>query len=163
MKKAKLRELLREREQEELEVTEEQVQQIADAIVGVATNEGKPVDELVNEMIDDTPETSSEEVVQAVAEAIVIQADEDGKTIYTAKDSSGKTVMYTQDENGNKQTITTDETGKLYRNGTEIKTLEKPLMAKIAMKAKTVITGAMIATVDEIVKDDHREQTYNMI
>lgn len=81
MKKAKLRELLREREKAELEVTEEQVQQIADAIVGVATNEGKPVDELVNEMIDDTPETSSEEVVQAVAEAIVIQADEDGKTV----------------------------------------------------------------------------------
>lgn len=89
--------------------------------------------------------------------------DKDGNTIYTGKDNKGNTVMYTQ-ENNQKNAVTLDETtGKYKKNGVEIETSEKPLMAKIALKAKTVITGSMIATQDEFVTDDYREQTYNMI
>ena len=91
-------------------------------------------------------------------------ADESGNTIYTTTDSNGKEVMFIDYGDGNKQVITSDaNTGKLYKNGQEIKTTEKPLMAKIDLKANTVITGSMIERADDIVKDDSREQTYNMI
>lgn len=89
--------------------------------------------------------------------------DGDGNTIYTGKDTSGNSVMFT-DENGTKKMVTIDETtGKYKKNGVEIQTSEKPLMAKIDLKANTVITGSMIAVQDEWVTDDYREQTYNMI
>lgn len=89
--------------------------------------------------------------------------DQDGNTIYTGKDEKGNTYMFTE-ENGTKKIITTNaESGKLMRDGKEIETSEKPLMSKISLKANTVITGSMIAVADELLTDDVREQTYNMI
>lgn len=94
--------------------------------------------------------------------------DKQGNLIKTATDDKGNLTMYMEID-GNKTTVYQDEeTGGYYRTSSTggkiaIETTEKPLVAKIAMKANTVITGTMISVSDEIQTDDYREQTYNMI
>ena len=94
--------------------------------------------------------------------------DKQGNQIQTGVDDKGNAVMY-MEINGSKAAVYQDEqTGEYYRTSstggkTTIETTEKPLIAKIAMKANTVMTGSMISTSDEIQTDDYREQTYNMI
>lgn len=94
--------------------------------------------------------------------------DKQGNSINTTTDDKGNKVMYMEID-GNKTTVYLDEqTGEYYRNSTTggkitIETTEKPLVAKVAMKANTVMTGSLISVSDEIQTDDVREQTYNMI
>lgn len=91
--------------------------------------------------------------------------DKQGNNIYT--DEEGKLYMQTDNT---KTVITKDEnTGKYYTqgaNGTknEIELSEKPLLAKVDMKARTVITTSFIARSDEMSTDDDiRQQEYNML
>ena len=58
-------------------------------------------------------------------------------------------------------------TDKYYKmNGSQkeyIETAEKPIIAKVDLKAKTVITSSMLARSDEMTTNDLRKQEYNMI
>ena len=89
--------------------------------------------------------------------------DKSGKDIYTDADGS----LYMNGENGNKVTVyKKDTTGNYYTqaaNGakTYIETTEKPLVAKIDMKANTVLASSFIARADKIDTDDVRQQEYN--
>ena len=89
--------------------------------------------------------------------------DKSGKDIYTDADGS----LYMNGENGNKVTVyKEDTTGNYYTqaaNGakTYIETTEKPLVAKIDMKANTVLASSFIARADKIDTDDVRQQEYN--
>ena len=83
--------------------------------------------------------------------------DEKGNEIYTdsqglyVKDGS-KTVRITQDDNGN------------YMKDSEIiKLIEVPLIAKVNMKANTVLTRELVAQSDEVNTDDVRTQEFNMV
>ena len=91
--------------------------------------------------------------------------DKTGRNIYTDADGS----LYMLGENGtSKITVNQESTGVYYTqssngNKTYIETTEKALVAKVAMKANTVITSSFIARSDEIETDDVRTQEYNMI
>ena len=91
-------------------------------------------------------------------------SDKAGNNIYT--DSEGALYM----QNGtNKVTVYKDETtGNLYTQGQNntknyIETTQKALIAKVDMKANTVITSSFIARADNIDTDDVRIQEYNSI
>ena len=96
-------------------------------------------------------------------------SDVDGHSIFTEIDEQGKPYMFMEIENEQgtmeKVTVTTDENKeKYYKNNTEeIELAEKPLLFKIALKANTVMTGNMIVRSDKMLKDNVREETYNMI
>ena len=89
--------------------------------------------------------------------------DKAGNDIYT--DSEGNLFMNA--ENGSKVTVNKDDTtGNYYTqaaNGTKtyIETTEKPLVAKIDMKANTVLASSFIARSDDIDTADVRQQEYN--
>lgn len=91
--------------------------------------------------------------------------DKAGNDINT--DSDGK--LYMNGENGAKTTVNIeDATGKYYTqaaNGTKtyIETTTKPLIAKVDMKANTVLAQSFIAKSDDIDTDDVRVQEYNSI
>ena len=91
--------------------------------------------------------------------------DKAGNNIYT--DSEGTLYM----QNGNTKTTVykDDATGNYYTqqgsNGAKnyIETTQKPLIAKVDLKANTVITGSLIARADDLDTDDVRIQEYNSI
>ena len=91
--------------------------------------------------------------------------DKSGKDIYT--DAEGNLFMNA--ENGTKVTVYKEEaTGNYYTqatNGTKtyIETTQKPLVAKVDMKANTVIASSFIARADDIDTDDVRQQEYNAV
>ena len=91
--------------------------------------------------------------------------DKAGNDIYT--DSEGNLFMNA--ENGSKVTVNKDDTtGNYYTqaaNGTKtyIETTEKPLVAKIDMKANTVLASSFIARSDDIDTADVRQQEYNSV
>lgn len=68
-------------------------------------------------------------------------------------------------QNGNKKTRLTLDTNGNYKdsNGETIKLKNVPLIAKVNMKANTVITRELVAQSDEVNTDDVRIQEYNMI
>lgn len=83
--------------------------------------------------------------------------DEKGNEIYT--DSQG---LYVKD--GNKTVrITTDDNGNYLKDGEIVDLKEVPLIAKVNMKANTVITRELVAQSDEINTKDVRTQEFNMI
>lgn len=88
--------------------------------------------------------------------------DKEGNNIYT--DSEG---LYMQ-VNGSRVAVNVEEsTGEYYTTSGQskkyIETTQKPLVAKVGLKANTVITSSLIARSDEINTDDIREQEYNML
>lgn len=87
--------------------------------------------------------------------------DNKGNEIYT--DSEG---MYIKEGNS-KIRLTEDENGnytKKVNNQTEdIELSEVPLIAKVNMKANTVITRELVSQSDEVNTDDVRIQEYNMV
>lgn len=91
--------------------------------------------------------------------------DKSGKDIYT--DSEGNLFM--NSENGSKVTVYKEEATENYytqaANGTKtyIETTQKPLIAKIDMKANTVLASSFIARSDDIDTDDVRQQEYNSV
>ena len=83
--------------------------------------------------------------------------DEKGNEIYT--DSQG---MYIKD--GNKTIrITQDDNGNYKKNDEIIQLSEVPLIAKVNMKANTVLTRELVAQSDEVNADDVRTQEFNMV
>ena len=95
--------------------------------------------------------------------------DKEGNNIYTKTAGDGKEAsLYMLD--GEKQIDIYREEGttdKYYKmNGSQkeyIETAEKPIIAKVDLKAKTVITSSMLARTDEMTTNDLRKQEYNMI
>ena len=95
--------------------------------------------------------------------------DKEGNNIYTKTAGDGKEAsLYMLD--GDKQIDIYREEGttdKYYKmNGSQkeyIETAEKPIIAKVDLKAKTVITSSMLARTDEMTTNDLRKQEYNMI
>lgn len=91
--------------------------------------------------------------------------DKSGNDIYTDTDGS----LFMNSENGSKVIVYTEEsTGEYYIQGTNgtktyIETTQKPLVAKVDMKANTVITSSFITRADDIDTDDVRKQEYNSI
>ena len=87
--------------------------------------------------------------------------DNKGNEIYS--DSDG---MYIMDGNS-KVRLSEDDNGNYYKrgnNGNEDVTLsEVPLIAKVNMKANTVITRELVAQSDEVSTDDVRIQEFNMV
>ncbi len=91
--------------------------------------------------------------------------DKSGRDIYTDADGN----LFMNSDNGSKITVyKEDATGSYYtqaQNGTKtyIETTQKPLVAKIDMKANTVIASSFITRADDIDTDDVRQQEYNSI
>ena len=91
--------------------------------------------------------------------------DKSGNNIYTDTDGS----LYMSSENGSKVTVyKEDTTGSYYTQSSGgaknyIETTQKPLIAKIDMKANTVIASSFIARSDDIDTDDVRIQEYNSL
>ena len=89
--------------------------------------------------------------------------DKSGNNIYTDADGS----LFMNPENGSKVIVyKEDSTGKYYtqaNGGTKnyIEVTQKPLIAKVDMKANTVIASSFIARSDDIDTDDVRIQEYN--
>lgn len=83
--------------------------------------------------------------------------DEKGNEIYT--DSQG---MYIKD--GNKTIRITQDDNENYKKNDEIIQLsEVPLIAKVNMKANTVLTRELVTQSDEVNTDDVRIQEFNMV
>ena len=86
-----------------------------------------------------------------------IKTDSDGK-LYMETEDGGKTTVYIDDATGDYYTQTTTNETKNY-----IETTQKPLIAKVNLKANTVVAGSFIARSDEMTTDDVRQQEYNML
>lgn len=90
--------------------------------------------------------------------------DKSGNNIYT--DADGSLYMTVE---GTKTTVNKEETtGSYYiqsNNGTKeyIETTQKELVAKVDMKANTVITSSLLTRADNLDTDDVRQQEYNML
>lgn len=90
--------------------------------------------------------------------------DKSGNNIYT--DSEG---LYMTVENGGRTAVYVDDTtGEYYTqssNGQKnyIETTQKSLVAKVNMKANTVLASSYIARSDEVTTNDVRSQEYNML
>lgn len=83
--------------------------------------------------------------------------DESGNEIYT--DSQG---LYIQD--GSKTVrITEDSNGTYKKDNETIKLSEVPLIAKVDMKANTVLTRELVSQSDDVNTDDVRVQEFNMV
>ncbi len=90
--------------------------------------------------------------------------DKSGNNIYVEADGS----LYMMVDNS-KVTVYREETTDSYytqsTNGekTYIETAQKSIIAKVDMKANTVITNSLISRADELETDDVRKQEYNML
>ena len=85
-----------------------------------------------------------------------------GNDIYRKADNS----LYMM--SGDKEVTVFEEGTRYYTQGANgaknyIETTQKPLVAKVDIKANTVITGSLMARSDELYTDDVREQEYNMV
>ena len=91
--------------------------------------------------------------------------DKSGNNIYTDTDGS----LFMNSENGSKVVVYKEEsTGSYYTqsNGgakNYIETTQKPLIAKVDMKANTVIASSFVTRSDDIDTDDVRIQEYNLL
>lgn len=83
--------------------------------------------------------------------------DEKGNEIYT--DSQG---LYVKDEEKTVR-ITTDQNGNYLKDGEIVDLKKVPLIAKVNMKANTVLTRELVAQSDEVNTDDVRIQEFNMV
>lgn len=85
-----------------------------------------------------------------------IYTDTDG-SLYMTSDGTTKTTVYQEASTGSYYTQASNGT-KTY-----IETTQKALVAKVDMKANTVITSSFIARSDDLDTDDVRKQEYNML
>ena len=91
--------------------------------------------------------------------------DKAGNNIYTDTDGS----LYMNAENGTKTIVYKEENADSYytqsANGTKnyIEVTQKPLIAKIDMKANTILAGSFITRSDDMDTDDVRTQEYNSL
>ena len=90
--------------------------------------------------------------------------DKSGNNIYVNSDGS----LYMRINNSEVTVYREAATDSYYTQGTNgeksyIETVQKSIIAKVDMKANTVITNSLIARADEIQTDDVRRQEYNML
>ncbi len=91
--------------------------------------------------------------------------DKAGNNIYTDADGS----LYMNAENGTKTIVYKEENADSYytqsANGTKnyIEVTQKPLIAKVDMKANTILAGSFITRSDDMDTDDVRTQEYNSL
>ena len=86
-----------------------------------------------------------------------IYTDAEGN-LYMTAENGGKTTVYIDDATGNYYTQAANNGQKNY-----IETTQKPLVAKVDLKANTVIASSYVARSDELTTDDVRNQEYNML
>lgn len=85
-----------------------------------------------------------------------IETDKDGNLYLT---ENGKKVELVKEENSdNYYRKDSDANNKIY-----VELSEKPLIAKIDLRANTIVTTKYLARSDELTTDDARNQSYNMI
>lgn len=93
--------------------------------------------------------------------------DKEGNDIYTKYDKEGNSSLYIKKDNREYQLKQEDETDNYYieRNNSKeyIELNSVPLVAKVDMKANTVITKDLISKSDNAITDDVRKQEYNML
>lgn len=112
--------------------------------------------------VDGVPSNATSDIDTVIANYTL--CDKSGNNIYT--DAEGALYML----NGDKKTTVykEDDTGKYYTQGSNnsknyIETSQKALVAKIDLKANTVITSSFIARSDDMNTSDVRLQEYNSI
>ncbi len=86
-----------------------------------------------------------------------IYTDAEGN-LYMTTENGGKTTVYKDDATGNYYTQASNNGQKNY-----IETTQKPLIAKVDLKANTVIASSYVTRSDEVTTDDVRSQEYNML
>ena len=93
--------------------------------------------------------------------------DKEGNDIYTKYDNNNNPTLYIKKDNKEYQVKKEEETDNYYiekNNEKEyLKLNNVPLVAKINMKKKTLITTELLSKGDNIVQDDVRKQEYNML
>lgn len=92
--------------------------------------------------------------------------DKEGNDLYT-KYKNDVASLYVKKDNSEYEVKKEDETDNYYitkNNNKEYLELNSiPLIAKVTMKANTVITTELLSKSDNVVKDDVRKQEYNML
>ena len=95
-----------------------------------------------------------------------IGEDKEGNEIYTKYDKDKNAVLYIKKDNKEYQLQKEDETDNYYieKNGDKeyVELNSVPLVAKVDMKANTVITKDLISKSDNTVADDVRREEYNV-
>ena len=93
--------------------------------------------------------------------------DKEGNDIYTKYDNNNNPTLYIKKDNKEYQVQKEEETDNYYieRNNEKeyLKLNNVPLVAKVDMKKKTLITTELLSKGDNIVQDDVRKQEYNML
>lgn len=94
--------------------------------------------------------------------------DKEGNSVYTKADKNGNATLYIKNNNSEYELKNDEETGNYYieKNKNEktfIDLTEVPLVAKVDLKANTVITTDLISKSDNVVTNDVRKQEYNML
>ena len=93
--------------------------------------------------------------------------DKEGNDIYTKYDNSSNPTLYVKKEGKEYEVQKEEETDNYYiskNNNKEYLELNSvPLVAKVTMKKKTLITTELLSKSDNIVQNDVRKQEYNML
>ncbi len=93
--------------------------------------------------------------------------DKEGNEIYTKSDKNGNTKLYIKKDKQEYEVIKETETENYYiEKNNEKEYLELntvPLIAKVSMRANTIITPEFISRSDNFAQDDVRTQEYNVV
>ena len=97
--------------------------------------------------------------------------DKEGNDIYTKVDSqTNEAKLYIRRNNNEYEVKREEATDSYYINTTNnsdekeyLELTNVPLVAKVTMKANTIITSELVSKSDNLVQDDVRKQEYNML
>ena len=97
--------------------------------------------------------------------------DKEGNDIYTKSDSqTNQAKLYIRRNNNEYEVKHEEATDSYYINTTNnsdekeyLELTNVPLVAKVTMKANTIITSELVSKSDNLVQDDVRKQEYNML
>ena len=97
--------------------------------------------------------------------------DKEGNDIYTKADSqTNQAKLYIRRNNNEYEVKHEEATDSYYINTTNnsdekeyLELTNVPLVAKVTMKANTIITSELVSKSDNLVQDDVRKQEYNML
>lgn len=94
--------------------------------------------------------------------------DKDGNSVYTKTDKNGNAILYIKQDNNEYKLEQDKDTENYYIEKTKnektfIDLNNVPLIAKVDLKANTVITTDLISKSDNVLTNDVRKQEYNML
>jgi hypothetical protein len=94
--------------------------------------------------------------------------DKEGNSVYTKTDKNGNASLYIKNNNTEYALLKDENTSNYYieKNNNEKTFIELdsvPLVAKVDLKANSIITTDLVGKSDNIVTDDVRKQEYNML